>query len=124
MKDRVHTVAPRLIDAIRNADGTANSIDHPARWGSTITLRVTGAGPYDPPLDDGKIASGFLPHRLQQAVGIAFLISGPAPEAGSIAGVSRIDVRLPPSRPYPYSPIESMFTIGTVALGLPGIWVE
>ncbi len=126
----VRQSAPWLIDPIWNQDWTRNWFDSPATWGSVITLFVTGAGPYSPPLADGQIAPLDTTHGLQLPVSVSFLITGPEPEPAKILyagpapgqiGVAQINVQLPASAPY--SSFSGVLTIGSVSTGLPSIWV-
>jgi len=127
----VRAAAPALVEPIRNADGTPNWFTTPASWGSTVTLFVTGAGPYSPPLGDGQVPPPGTSRRLQLPVSISFLTTGPAPEpatilyagpAPGVIGQARIDVQLPPKRPL--SSIVPQLTIGSVFTYLPSIWMQ
>jgi len=44
-----------------DANGTANSPEHPAHPGSTVVLWLTGEGVTDPPSVDGRLAGDILP---------------------------------------------------------------
>ncbi len=130
----VRALAPQLVEPVLNEDGTPNHFDAPARWGSTVTVFLTGAGSYTPPLDDGQIAAADALARLEQPVGVSFQIIGPIPEPGSvlyagpapgfIAGLTQINIQLPPSRPYPYPSILPLLKIASASLMLPSIWVK
>jgi uncharacterized protein (TIGR03437 family) len=120
----VRAAAPSLAGPILNVDGTPNGVTTPASWGSKVTIFVTGAGPYSPPLDDGQVAPNDTSHRLQLPVSVSFLIyAGPA--KGTV-GLARIDIQLPPSRPVPlyFSSIEPLLTIGSITVYLPSILVQ
>jgi uncharacterized protein (TIGR03437 family) len=128
----VRNLAPLRIEPVINQDGTANGLDHRARWGSTVIVFVTGAGNSNPPLDDGQVSPEARP--LASAVSVTFDIAGPVPEPatvlyagpapGLIAGLTQVNIQLPPARPYSYGAILPHLTIGGVSVFLPSVWVE
>ena len=127
----VRESAPWLIGPAWNQDWTANSLDTPANWGSVVTLFVTGAGPFSPPLADGQIAPLDASHGLQQAVSAGFLITGPEPDPAKILyagpapgmiGVTQINMQLPAVGPYSF--FTGMLTIGSVSTYLPSFWAK
>ena len=85
-----------------NADGTPNSLANPAGEGSVVTIFLTGAGPYSPPLVDGQVAPLDTSHSLQLPVSAYFgtypgvpatiLYAGSAP--GQL-GLAQINIQLP-----------------------------
>jgi len=114
----VQAAAPWLASNVLDADGTPNEIS-PAAWGSTLTIYLTGAGPYSPPLADGQVAPADTSHGLQLPVSISFLVTTPTPVAGTILyagpapgyiGLAQINFQLPPSGPEP-SPGEQVVLI-------------
>src|ERR1039458_9026618 len=137
----VQVAAPWLTGAagtVLNADGTPNEIATPAAWGSTLTIYLTGAGPYSPPLADGQVAPADTSHSLQLPVTISFHALTPGPLAGTILyagpapgylGLAQINFQLPPSGPEP-SPgeqvilIEPQLTIGSFTGYVPLISVR
>jgi uncharacterized protein (TIGR03437 family) len=127
----VQEAAPWPIEPILNADGTPNSPSAPASWGSTVTILLTGAGPYAPPLADGQVAPSGTSVVLTMPVSASFLSLGPTPEVASIVyagpapgqiGVARIDVQLPSSQPV--TSIIPTLTIGTAPAYIQTIWVK
>jgi uncharacterized protein (TIGR03437 family) len=131
----VMAVAPYVVGPIFNGDGSTNSINNPAAWGSAVAFFVTGAGSFLPPLADGQAAPLDTSHRLQQPVSAGFshfsspydpmpwniLYAGPAP---GFAGLAQINVQLPAKgtgiNVYP------SLSIGTVELDgiFSSIWVR
>ena len=61
-------LAPAMVEPVFNVDGTPNRFDSPAAWGSTITIFLTGAGPYTPPIEDGQPAPLDAAHALATPV--------------------------------------------------------
>jgi uncharacterized protein (TIGR03437 family) len=128
----VRSLAPLSLEPVINPDGTTNSVDHPARWGSFVIVFLTGAGNSSPPLEDGQISPGPLPLALPASV--SFDIFGPVPEPGTvlyagpspglIAGLTQVNIHLPPARPYPYGSILPHLTIGGIPVFLLSVWVE
>ena len=129
----VRHLAPFLVEPVLNGDGTTNTFDAPAAWGSPITMFVTGAGPYSPALEDGQIAPTGIARSLALPVTAAFQTTGPDPEAAEVlyagpapgyVGLAQINVRLPAARPYPYSSILPLVTIGGVRIFVSSVWVK
>jgi uncharacterized protein (TIGR03437 family) len=56
-----------------DANGTANSADHPAHPDSTVVLWLTGEGVTDPPGVDGRLAGDILPKPV---AGVSVEIGG------------------------------------------------
>lgn len=86
-----------------NQDGTLNSASNPAPIGSVISLFATGLGKTLPVTLDGQVSAPPLSQLtlpVSVSVGYSFLspaqlqYAGPAP--GEIAGVTQINVPLPP----------------------------
>ena len=129
----VRHLAPHQVEPVFNGDGTPNTFEAPAEWGSAITTFVTGAGPYSPALLDGQIAPPTVARSLALPVTAAFQMTGPDPEAAEVLyagpapgylGLAQINVRLPAARPYPYSSILPLVTIGGVRMFVPSVWVK
>jgi uncharacterized protein (TIGR03437 family) len=133
----VRAAAPWPVEQVLNADGTPNTFMTPAQWSSSVTIFVTGAGPYTPSLDDGQVPPADTLHGLQLPVSISFLSVGPSPEPGLIlyagpapgfVGLAQIDFQLPP-QPASVSYrgdvyIVTMLTIGSASVYLPEIWLQ
>jgi uncharacterized protein (TIGR03437 family) len=131
----VRQIAPAVVEPVFNADGTSNRFDHPAAWGSTVTIYLTGAGHYTPPIDDGQSAPLDATHSLAAPVSVAFQIGAPESEPGKVlyagpapgyVGLAQINVQLPPAQPRPsdYSAIGLVVTIGDVRFYAPIIYVK
>ncbi len=127
----VRTAAPGLVEPLFNADGTLNWFDGPAAWGSTVTVYLTGAGPYSPPLGDGQVAPTDTAHGLQLPVSLSFLTTGPDPEPGVVlyagpapgfVGLTQVNIQLPPQRPV--DSIVPLLTVNGLSASLPAIWVQ
>ena len=80
-----------------NQDGTVNSLSNPAKLGSVVSIWATGVGLFGP-LTDGLVAAAVQDY---ECCSVYFsgkfaevLYAGAAP--GSVAGVFRIDFRVPP----------------------------
>jgi uncharacterized protein (TIGR03437 family) len=83
-------------------------------------------------LEDGQISPGPLPLALPASV--SFDIFGPVPEPGTvlyagpspglIAGLTQVNIHLPPARAYPYGSILPHLTIGGIPVFLLSVWVE
>lgn len=108
--------------AILNQDNTVNAADHPAARGSVVQIFATGEGQTDPPGVDGKPAAPPLPRPLLPVsvtiggVSAPVLYAGGAP--GLIAGVFRVNARLPESLAPGPQPI--VLTVGA-ASSQPGV---
>ncbi len=96
-----------------NEDGTMNSGDNPAKAGSVISVFVTGAGAMMPPIGDGELGSTDSPLPMPVLTASATLGSTGAEPVdlqvvnavqapGMIAGVVRLDLRLPDNGPTGY----------------------
>lgn len=86
----------------RNADG-AISAENPARVGSEVTIRVTGAGAVDPLLEDGMLAPDdsskpVLPIEVSVGGIPAELVAASVP-TGLPAGIVEIRFRVPEGEP-------------------------
>ncbi len=92
--------------AVFNQDGSINSADNPATYGSVVTVFATGLGPISPPQADGTVIGFPLPNNvLQASVATTYFIGGPpvipvsvsfpityvGPAPYLVAGISRID---------------------------------
>ena len=122
------------IFGVLNEDGTVNSKSNPAAPGSVLAVFLTGAGAYNPAIDDGSIGPVTPPFPVPVA-GIAarfggapqdpqgeVLFLGQAP--GLIAGIVQVNLRVPVTIPpgasrlvtyvgnYPSPPLEWVY-IGT-----------
>src|SRR5262249_1943128 len=93
--------SPQIL-AIVNQDGSANAPDHPAKGGSNIAIYVSGLGATTPLSVDGLVtAPPLLP--VPNATVNMFLpgtqlnptFVGAAP--GMVAGITQINVTLPPT---------------------------
>jgi len=134
----VAPTAPWLDGWVSNPDGTANTVANPAAWGATMTVYLTGAGPYNPPLADGELAPNDFSHGLELPVSISFDIDGPPGLPGTIVyagpapgqiGVAQIRFQLPATGPPP-SPgasvqlLQPQLTIGSASVYLYDISVK
>jgi uncharacterized protein (TIGR03437 family) len=86
--------------AILNADGSMNSYDNPARFGSIVSLFGTGLGQTSPTSEDGKIIDGptfptaTLPvTALVDGQPAEVVYAGAAPEM--LHGFSQVNIRIP-----------------------------
>jgi len=130
----IRVLAPRRLSEVLNENGAINGASAPAAWGSTVSIYLTGAGPYTPGLADGQIAGGEGVRRIEAPVTISWQVQGPGEEAGEVVyagpapglvgGISRIAVRLPRARPYGYSTITGFLKIDGESVALPSIWVR
>jgi uncharacterized protein (TIGR03437 family) len=94
--------------AILNEDGSINSPSNPARRGSIISIFGTGGGEAAPAVVDGQFISGTLP-RTSLPVSVFFDLGNNEHQveakqaevlyaggvSGSVAGLLRLDVRVP-----------------------------
>jgi uncharacterized protein (TIGR03437 family) len=93
-----------------NQDGTINSALHPAPAGSIVAIFATGLGPTIPAFTDGSITQFPLPQSELPVTANAVFVSpiggvssspwdvtyyGPAPF--QVAGLSQVNLRVPPS---------------------------
>jgi uncharacterized protein (TIGR03437 family) len=130
---RVRTVSPEIV-SILNQDGKPNGYRAPASPGSTVTLLLSGMGPYTPQLADGQIAPSDELRRIAQPITLTFqtgaskldpgkiLYAGPAPGA---VGEAEIRVQLPLSGPSFFSEDMPTLTVGSVSVQLlPAIIVQ
>jgi uncharacterized protein (TIGR03437 family) len=82
-----------------NEDGSVNTQDNPAAAGSVVSLWATGTGEADLPVLDGQVITDVRPKPLAplsvliDGIYSEVLYSGGSP--GMVAGVTRIDVRIP-----------------------------
>ena len=88
--------------AINAVDGTLNSATNPVKFGSYISLYLTGEGQTTPAGLDGKLASGPAYPKPTQKVSVTvggvattFNYAGAVP--GTVAGLMQINVLIPPS---------------------------
>jgi len=88
--------------AVVNADGVANSADHPAAPGSIVTVYAAGFGNPDRSVTDGTIngaaSQPFTPGSVMVGfdgnVDLAEIVyAGPAP--GQVAGIMQVNFRVP-----------------------------
>lgn len=86
---------------IINEDGSVNSKDHPATVGSTIRFYISGAGPTDPPLEDGVLQH---PNPEKPQVTLYVTVGGAAADLLSFAqatdlvsGIMEVRLRVPDS---------------------------
>jgi uncharacterized protein (TIGR03437 family) len=100
--------AVRGLAAALNQDGTVNSQDNPAQMGSVVSLFVTGLGaptprpsdgsliPFPPPVQNLPVQVQMPNPRLGNPLPIyaEVLYAGPAPF--EIAGMSQINIQIPP----------------------------
>jgi uncharacterized protein (TIGR03437 family) len=89
---------------ILNADGTTNSVAHPAAIGSVVTIAATGEGQTNPPGIDGQLASDTPPVPLQSiSVQIGDVVDAEVMYAGGTpglpAGFFKVMVTIPPDAP-------------------------
>jgi uncharacterized protein (TIGR03437 family) len=103
---RLFTVAGTQQVLAVNQDGTVNSTANPAAAGSVITVFISGAGAFDPPLTDGQLGPLTPPFpvpavgAVQGAIGGAsagVLFAGQAP--GQVAGLVQVDLYVPNGTP-------------------------
>ena len=134
----VQPVAPWPDGWVLNADGTQNTLQNPAAWGSVLTIYASGLGNYSPPLADGQIAPNDKSHSLQLPVSISFVATTPAPFPGTIVyagpapgqiGLAEIQFQLPASGPEPAAgqlatQLETQLTIGSFLEYVPSISVK
>jgi uncharacterized protein (TIGR03437 family) len=98
----VASSVPQILSIV-NADGTANSADHPTRLGSPIGLYVSGLGQTNPLSADGLVNTPPLPVPVVPVgvyvtgVQLTPTFVGAAP--GMIAGITQVNVTLPASLP-------------------------
>jgi uncharacterized protein (TIGR03437 family) len=82
-----------------NAGGEANNAAHPVATGSVITLYATGEGLTSPAGTDGKLGVAPLPTPVLPVTlsigGIPATVQSAGGEAGTVAGVMRIDAVVP-----------------------------
>jgi uncharacterized protein (TIGR03437 family) len=124
--------------AIWNADGSLNSPSNPAQRGSIVSIYGTGGGEAAPGIVDGEILSDDLPGTsLPVSVFFDFYSEyGPnqgevlyaGGVSGSVAGLLKLDVRVPPAppdaivvtaEPVPFAlVIGSHWTVFQVTMGL------
>jgi uncharacterized protein (TIGR03437 family) len=94
--------APQIL-SVANQDGTANSVDHPAKLGSVISLYVSGLGETNPPGDDGLTNAAPLPVPLAPVnvylpLPMSFPLVTPqfvGAAPGMIAGITQVNAQLP-----------------------------
>ncbi len=82
-----------------NSTGVVNSLSTPATRGSVVSIYVTGLGVTNPAFTDGQIMTANAPAATQPTVtvgGSQAVINYAGLVAGTIAGVYRIDVVVPP----------------------------
>ena len=105
----VQTAAPGIFStngtgvgqgAILNQDFTINSPLHPAGRGSIVMIYGTGAGPMNPPLQDGQIAPVSPLSTLTSSVSVTIgginapvIYAGSAP--GLVTGIFQINCKVP-----------------------------
>jgi uncharacterized protein (TIGR03437 family) len=83
-----------------NQDGTPNSAANPAAQGSIVTIYATGLNNTDPPLVTGAIAAAAAPLALSSHISVTvgkIVYAGAAP--GFPAGLTQINIQLPPDGP-------------------------
>jgi uncharacterized protein (TIGR03437 family) len=84
-----------------NEEGTINSAEKPAKFGSIVAIYATGIGPVDPTPDDGSVPTQSLPRARMPVMveagapqqELEVLYAGQAPTL--VAGVMQINFRLP-----------------------------
>lgn len=89
-----------------NEDGSANSSSNPAPVGSVVSLYMTGAGAMNPALADGALGSADAPYS-KPVLPVAVALNGEAAAEvvaaiqapGRVAGIVRLDVRIPQGTP-------------------------
>jgi uncharacterized protein (TIGR03437 family) len=83
-----------------DANGTANSANHPAHPGSVVVLWLTGEGVTDPPGVDGRLAIGVLPKPVAnvavQIGGLAATIQYAGAAPTMMPGLMQINAQLDP----------------------------
>jgi len=87
-----------------NEDGSVNSLNHPAKPGSTITFWVNGVGLFTPALADGAIAQAPLPMPVLPVSVVIDTQPIPAMYRAApdlVAGVLQVSVKLPQQLPIP-----------------------
>ncbi len=88
--------------AVLNSPGLSkNSPSNPAPRGSTVTIYLTGAGPFTSPLNDGALAPAVDPPLVQLPITVTIggepasvSYQGAAP--GLVAGVVQVNAEIPP----------------------------
>jgi uncharacterized protein (TIGR03437 family) len=84
-----------------DAQGTANSTDHPANPGSVAVLWLTGEGVTDPPGVDGRLAIGILPKPVApvevEIGGLPAVIEYAGAAPYNMPGLMQINARLDPA---------------------------
>jgi uncharacterized protein (TIGR03437 family) len=123
--------------AIVNQDGTLNSQDHPAHFGDTVSMWVSGVGQTNPPGVDGSIptAAGGTP-LLPVTVQLQFLsniigntiVSAPVTYAGNapglVSGIAQVNFEMPRVTPVgpgpPFFLTVVLFVGGTPIFGNQG----
>jgi uncharacterized protein (TIGR03437 family) len=135
---RIQTAAPWLAGPVFNSDGTPNTIQTPCHWGSALTVFLTGAGPFSPPLDDGQLAPNDASRRLQLPASFSFFTTTTTPIPGTVLyagaapgtiGLAQINLQLPLTGPEPSSGtlvtlITPQLLIGSVPMYVPLISVR
>ena len=98
----IETVNPQVL-SILNADGTANSAEHPARLGSAIAAYVAGMGLTTPLSVDGLTNGDPLPAPVANLVvnwmGTTLTPSFVGAAPGMVAGIVQVNVQLPSTFP-------------------------
>lgn len=95
--------------AALNSDGSVNDNTNPARRGSIVSLYGMGAGPTDPPMDDGSVATEALwlvnddVRLLIGGVEAEVLYAGSAP--GLVGAVVQINARISGGTPRGPQPV-------------------
>jgi uncharacterized protein (TIGR03437 family) len=123
---------PQQLGELINENGTVNAHGSPAAWGTTVSLLLTGAGPYSPSLADGEFATAT--RRLEAPVSVTWQVSAPSELNGEViyagaipglfGGVSRLTFRLPAARAYAYDSITAIVKIGSTTLVPLTVWVR
>lgn len=100
---------------IRNDDGSANTVENPARPGSVIQFFVVSVGPVDPSLVDGEYIHTALA-APRRKLDVHFGIGSPRAEVLSfaqspahVAGIFEVRVRLPETVPAGISKLPIVF---------------
>lgn len=82
-----------------NAGNQPNNASHPASTGTVVTLYATGEGLTSPAGIDGKLGSAPLPRPVLPVTvtigGQTATVQFAGGESGTVAGVMRLDVRIP-----------------------------
>ena len=88
-----------------NSDGSANSPDNPAAAGSVVFVFMTGAGAMFTPIADGALGPQVPPYPVP-IQNVIIVVNGVATQnvlvaqaPGRIAGVVRVDFKIPASTP-------------------------